>query len=143
MTFWKFLNSPIVLTIVSFLLGGVLASAISALWQRRSQKHSVQLSLSQEIISTYQEYVRFLSRKSTIKEAEEFDRLHADLLSKARISRVLYGDEIADELISLAKRLANVQHLRLKGDFEHAENQREKAYKCADNVIEKIFKILG
>ena len=69
--------------------------------------------------------MRFLRRKSTIEDDEEFDRLHADLLSKARISRVLYGNEIADDLLSLAKRLANVQHLRIKGDTEHAEDQRD------------------
>jgi hypothetical protein len=142
MSIWEAVNSPIILTIISFLLVGVLASAISAAWQRRSQRHSVRLLLAKEILDTYHEYIRYLRREETIEDPNEFDRLHSDMLSKATMAKVLFNKDIAHRLRELAHKLANVQDLRVQGRVQKAQNKRTEVIIDTDAVIERIFMLL-
>jgi hypothetical protein len=146
MELWDLLNSPIILTIVSFLLVGVLASAISAAWQRRSQRHSLRLILAQEILRAYHNYIRYLRRRDNIEDTDEFSELHAEMLSRSGMAKVLFDEEIALGLGRIANKLATVQDLRLKAhssdrpklDRAYKRNL-EDAYAEARLVIEAMF----
>jgi hypothetical protein len=131
------------------MFGGVLATAISAAWQRRSQRHSVRLMLSQEILKTYHQYLRYLKRNDNYEDTEEFDQLHSDMLSKCGMAKVLFGEELAIGLQKLAAKLANIQNLRLQAH----NNQRPKTKRAfeknftevmfeARQVIEEMFNVL-
>ena len=98
MTVWDILNSSLSITIISFILGGILASAISAAWQRRAQRHSLRLTFLNDILNTYHEYVRFLHRNDTAEHGDVFDRYHSSMLSKTVMAKVLFGREVGNKL---------------------------------------------
>ena len=57
----ELLNSDIAITILSFLLGGVIVSWLSFTWQKRAQKHAVRLVYARELIGTCHDYSQQLS----------------------------------------------------------------------------------
>ena len=139
MNLWDIVNSPLVITIVSFILGGLLVAVVSAKLQQRAQRHAVRLSVTRELLSIYHEYIRFLRHADDPGDEAEFDRIHAEFMSRTRITRVLFSRSINDELISLAKRLANIQQLRRDGEVKHIQPKLKDAYQHAETIFESMF----
>ena len=149
MNTWDVLNSPLVLTVISFIFGGIIASAISAEWQRRSQRHSVRLVLAQEILKTYHLYLRLLKNKNNDNDQEEFDQLHSDMLSKAGMAKVIFGEKVGNRLARLTSKLASIHDLKLQAHeskrrkIEHAyENNMNELYVEGREAIEEIFNVI-
>ena len=136
---WGVLNSPLVITVVSFALGGLLVAVVSAKLQQRAQRHSVRLAITREILGVYHEYIRFLRRPKEAGDEAEFDRIHAELMSLTRITRVLFSEATNHELGRLAKRLANVQQLRREDNTEHFQEKLTDAYRHAESIFETMF----
>lgn len=137
---WEILNQPLSVTIVSFFLGSVLASFISAKWQKRSQRHSVQLGLMQDTLRCYQEYMRFLRRTDTTNDDQhEFDRLHSEFVSKAKMAKVLYNLSIGNSVVYLTQRMATVYELKQQGKHEKAMEQCKEIYQLADATFEAMY----
>jgi uncharacterized membrane protein YccC len=139
---WDALNQPLSVTIVGFLLGGVLASLISAFWQRRSQRHSVRLELMQDLLRCYQEYMRFLRRPESDTDDREFDRLHSEFVSRTKMAGVLFGAGTRDSLMLLAQRMASVHALRKEGRATKAVNKGQEIYPLADSTFEAMYLML-
>ena len=134
MSLWKILNSPLVLTVVSFLLGGILASAISAMWQRRSQKHSLRLMLAQEYLKSYHQYIRYLKRYEDF-DPDEFDHLHTDILSKCGMVRVLYGEMVGIKVQQIANKMSTIHDLR----DQAISTGREKLKRAYEKNLNEVF----
>jgi len=142
MTTWETINSPIVVTIVSFFLGGVLATAVASLMQRKSQRHAVRVQLLHDWLRAYHDYMRFLRREDMIDNQDEFDRVHAQMLSLAKIGRVMFGDHLGKQLVSLTDKMGNCHSLRASGKTTKSKNQRVEIYKQADEMIELLYALL-
>jgi hypothetical protein len=135
MDFWSVLNSPIVLTLLSFVFGSIIAAAISARWQRRSQKHSVRLLLAQEILNTYHRYIRFLKKTDNYEDVDDFDELHIDMLTKCGMAKVIFSQEVADRLKKLANKMATIQDLRLQAHY----SERHKIEKAFEKNLTDVY----
>ncbi len=146
MNIWEILNSPFIVTVISFALGGVVVALVSAKLQQRGQRHSVRLVLTREILATYHEYVRFLRRARNPEDEgddDEFDRLHAELMSRTRITKVLFSYNMHQDLTRLASRLANIQQLRRDGAQEQAKAKLIDVYQHAESIFEAMFSELN
>ena len=139
---WDFLNQPLIVTVVAFLLGGVLASVISIAMQRKGQRHSLRLEEARQITIAYYDYIRFLRRADTVDDLDRFDRLHIEMMSKARISRVVFGEEVGEALGQLAYQMQNTQNLRRQGKSTAAGSQLLTIYEDAQKLTEMMFRQL-
>jgi hypothetical protein len=141
MSWWDVLNSPIVLTMITLFWGSIVASWIASLWQKRSQQHEVKLQFAQDILKTYQDYIR-LARGSTERmQSGDFDTIHAEILSQARIASLVFKDQnIAAGWRLIVDKLANVRSLRLSGKDALAEKKIIEAFADADKTIEAMYK---
>jgi hypothetical protein len=93
MNWWDVLNSPIVLTMITLLWGSLIVSWIASLWQKRSQQYEIRLQFAKDVLKTYQEYIR-LARGSTERlQGGDFDMIHAEILSQARIASLVFKDQ--------------------------------------------------
>ena len=139
MSFWEILNSPILLTVISIVGGGILVTAISTHWQNKSRKHSVRLSLAQSIFDIYYEYIRYLNKEDLSSTQNEFDKIHSSFLSKARISKAIFNDKISKDLVSLSRRLATLRDLRIRKKTTHFYNQMQKLHIYSNEIFENVF----
>lgn len=142
MNLWDFLNSPLVITVVSFALGGLLVAFVTARLQQRAQRHSVRLAITQQLLDVYHEYIRHLRGPIESNNEADFDRVHAELMSRSRITKVLFGKSTSHELERLANRLANVQQLRKTGQHSHVPVKLSEAYRHAEQIFESMFQEL-
>jgi uncharacterized protein YjbJ (UPF0337 family) len=142
MTIWEILNSPFFLTIVSIVLGGVIATIISAAWQRRAQRHSLRMTLTKEILNLYHDYIRYIKNDDMSDAVGEFDKLHAGFISKAKMAKVLFDDEIEGKLKKIANKLATVHDLKIHGREQKAKSKYQDLFEDADEVLEKLFQFL-
>ena len=144
MNVWDTLNSPFVVAVVSFLLGGLVVSAISAAWQRRAHAHELRLDTSKEIVHTYHEYISLLRRppEDESDRDEAFDRIHSMFLSRTVMARVIFDESVSAQLRALARKLANVKNLQIDGKEVSADKQLMSAYTDAEAIVETMFKAI-
>jgi len=138
---WELLNQPLSITIVSFFLGSFLASYISAKWQKHAQRHSVRLELMRDMLKCYQEYMRFLRRKDMTNDdlQHEFDRLHPELVSKAKMVKVLYNSNIGKRMEDLTQKMANAHNLKKQDNQEKVVEKCKEIYQLADDIFETMY----
>ena len=141
MTLWEIFNSPIVLTIISLVWGSLVASWITALWQKRSHQYEVKLQYAQDIISAYQKYVRMLRSTSEHLSDKDFDELHSHIVSYSRIAQFLFkGDKVSESWMAVVDRLANIHTLRIQGrEFSLIDKKLKELYPKANVAIENMF----
>jgi uncharacterized coiled-coil DUF342 family protein len=141
-TIWEILNSPFFLTITSISLGGIIATTISAAWQRKSQRHSLRITLTKEILDLYHDYIRYIKNADVPEAVETFDRLHSGFISKAKMAKVLFNDEIESKLKKIANKLATVHDLKIHGRVQKAKSKYQDLFEDADEILEKLFQFL-
>jgi hypothetical protein len=140
MTFWQVINSPFVLTIVTLLVGGLAASTISAMWQRRAQQHAVKLQYSREILATYQAYVRRINGDRERLSGDGADELHAQMLSQAKLARFLFRDpRVGEGWKTVAADLTDAAGFKRSGHDEKASRRMIDVYRDADLAIEATY----
>jgi hypothetical protein len=142
MDIWKIINSPFIISLISVLLGGIVASIISLTWQKRAERHSMRIELLKDILRAYHEYVRFLRRDDMINNQNEFDRVHSEMLSKAKIAYVIFDNQFGKKLRTITDKMNNVHNLRKQGMIEKAEKERLEVYEQADSIIENLYLFL-
>lgn len=142
MTVWETINSPIIVTVVSFFLGGLLASVVAHGMQHRSQQHAVRVQFLHDWLRAYHEYMRYLRRDDMTDNQDEFDRVHAQMLSLAKIGHVIFGNEVGIRLVALTDKMQNSHSLRKSGRETKSKNERTEIYKKADEIIEQLYSVL-
>ena len=139
MKLWDLINSDFSITLLSFLLGGIIVTWLSSMLQRKSQKHSVRLLFIRELIGIYHDYIRFLRRDEKINNYEEFDELHTEMLSKSYMANIIFDEELGKDIRSLANKLCTCQQLREEGKLVKAEQQRVGITKDGQSIIERLY----
>jgi hypothetical protein len=141
MTFWEIINSPIVLTIISLIWGSLVASWVTALWQKRSHQYEVKLQYAQDIVNAYQKYVRMLRSTSERLSDNDFDELHSRIVSYSRIAKFLFREKkVGENWIEVVDKLANIRNLRMQGrDFLLVDKKLKELYPEANVTIENMF----
>jgi hypothetical protein len=144
MSWWEITNSPIVLTLITLVWGSAVASWVTALWQRRSHRHEVKLQYVQDVINSYQEYIRLVKGSPTRLEGEDFDEVHSRMLSQAKVAGLLFKDKSVGQGWKLViDKLANVRALRLEErDSTLTEKKLHQVFAEGDIAIERMFKEL-
>jgi hypothetical protein len=140
MNLWQILNSPLVLTIVTLLGGGLVASTISAMWQRRAQQYAAKVQYAQEIINCYHAYVRLINGNKERLTGDRADEFHAQMLAQAKLARFLFRDPHAGEAwrkVSLA--LADAAGFKRSGHDEKANKLMAHVYGNAEAAIEAMY----
>ncbi|RLC70000.1 MAG: hypothetical protein DRI81_19695 [Chloroflexi bacterium] len=144
MSFWDIVNSPVILTLVTLIWGSLVASWVTALWQKRSHHHEVKLKYAQEVTSAYQEYIRMIRSNLDRLSGKDFDDLHSHMVSQARIAGFLFRDKrIGQSWQTVIDKLASVRALRVEGrDPTLIERKLREVYEEADKAVEGMFKKL-
>ena len=129
-------NSPLVLTILGLLWGGIIASWITALWQKRNPHHELKLKYAQEVIEAYQEYIR-LVRGTKIPPRTDFDELQIAMMSHAKVVGHLYSNkEIRKLWASTIDKLSSIFDLKTKGRSQSlVENKLVEIYDDSNQAI--------
>ena len=139
MSIWDYLNSPF----ISVLLGSLAVAWITSIWQKRSQRYAIKLQYAQEIINTYQEYVRLLRNEKIT--ADELSKIHPKLLSNAKIIGFIFKDKrVGKSWTTIAGKLSNIYGMK-KQEKEKAliTEKSVEIYNEASVVIEIMFKELS
>jgi hypothetical protein len=93
MSYSDLINSPIFIALVGLVWGSLVASGVSAFWQKRSHLYEVKLQYTQNIISAYQDYTRLI-RSDVIQEPEKgYDILHPRIVSYSRIIEFIFKNK--------------------------------------------------
>ena len=104
MSYSDLINSPIFIALVGLVWGSLVASGVSAFWQKRSHLYEVKLQYTQNIISAYQDYTRLI-RSDVIQEPEKgYDILHPRIVSYSRIIEFIFKNK--SKLAGVGKKLS-------------------------------------
>lgn len=141
MNFWDLLNSPFILTLMTIVVGGFIASWLTTAWQKRSHQYQIRLELAQRILASYQAYVRLIRSNPDGLTDVEFDRLHSQLLAQAKIAKVVFTDSaIGEEWERVASRLASIRGLKMQDRDVHMIGRKlVEVYGEANSAIELMF----
>jgi len=140
---WDYLNSPFVLTLISLIIGSLIATWITALWQKRSQQYQIKLQYAQEVINIYQEYARLLRNNKVT--AEDIDKIHPRFLASVKIIGYLFKDKrVGQNWTLIASKFSNIYGLRKQGkDKTMIVTKSEEIYDDFSQVIKIMFKELS
>ena len=140
MNLWQILNSPLVLAIVTLLGGGLVASTVSAMWQRRAQQHAAKVQYAREIITCYHAYVRLINGDKEHLTGDRSDEIHAQMLAQVKLARFLFRDSQAGEgWRKVALGLADAAGLKRAGHNEKANKLMTHVYGNAESAIEAMY----
>jgi hypothetical protein len=140
MSLWQILNSPLVLAIVTLLGGGLVASTISAMWQRRAQQHAAKVQYARETINCYQAYVRLINGDKEHLTGDRTDEIHAQMLAQVKLARFLFLDPRAGEAWKkVGIDLADAAGLKRAGHNEKANKLMINVYSNAESAIEAMY----
>lgn len=140
MSLWQVLNSPIVLTTVTLLAGGLAASTISAIWQRRAQQHALKVQFARDILTVYQAYVRQINGNRERLTGDRADELHAQMLSQAKIAPFLFRDpHVGETWQRVATGLTDAAGFKRAGHDQKANNRMVDVYRSADSAIQAMY----
>jgi hypothetical protein len=140
MNLWQIINSPIVLTTVTILAGGLVASTISAMWQRRAQQHALKFQYAREILTIYQAYVRLLNGPKDRLTGDHADELHVQMLSQAKLAPFVFRDRhVGEAWQQVAARLTDAAGFRRAGHEEKAKHRMVDVYRAADSAIQGMY----
>jgi len=144
MNIWEFFNSPIILTTITLIWGSLIASWITALWQNRSHRYEVKLQYMQSITKTYQEYIRLIRDTSSNVSGENYDTLHADIVSQMKFISFLYKNKLIGEGWDIViAQLANIRGLRIEGkNTNFIDNKLKDVYPEVDKIIKLMVREL-
>lgn len=145
MSYAEIINSPSFLALVGLIWGSLVASWVSAFWQKRSRLHEVKLQYAQNIISAYQEYIRLIRSDSTQESSEDFDILHSRIVSHSRIIEFIFKNKsIGQGWTKIIDNLNSAYNLRVQGrDRSHIDRQLRNIYPKSDLVVQMMFKELA
>lgn len=116
MSTWQILNSPLVLALVGLLWGTLVASTVTARWQRRSRRQDLRIQHIRDLLDTYHEYIRILKSADGTLAGRDFDLVHAQLFSLSKMSAVIFDDpQIETQWKGVAQSMATLRDLKLKG----------------------------
>ena len=145
MSYSDLINSPIFIALVGLAWGSLVASGVSAFWQKRSHLYEVKLQYTQNIISAYQDYTRLI-RSDVIQEPEKgYDILHPRIVSYSRIIEFIFKNKsIGRGWKKIVDNLSSAYDLRLQGrNRSVVERQLDDIYPKADLLIQMMFKELA
>lgn len=143
MSTWGIINSPLALAIMSLLCGGIMASWITALWQKRANRYNAKLECSKSILSIYHEYIRLVRGDPERLQGQEFDSVHARLFTQIKIARLIFRDKgVAKGWDSVIGALANMRKLCLQKEDDLAREKLDDIFEMATIATEKMFREL-
>jgi hypothetical protein len=145
MNFWEVINSPLILTIVSLIWGSLIASWVTALWQKRSYHHQIKLQYAQEIISIYQEYLRLIRSETANISRGDFDKIHPRMVASAKLINLLFWNKRIGQIwLSVTNKLNSTCDLRIQErDRSLIDRKLRDIYPEADKAIETMFNELA
>ncbi len=143
MNLWEIANSSIVITIITLVVGSILASWLTAMWQRRAKQYEIKLQQAEKLLLIYHEYIRILKGDDTKLRGEEFDRLHSQLYALSKITGLVFKDKhVGKNWKDVADTLAKVRQLRLTGKKPRDTKVTQlfnEIYEAARVATEKMF----
>ena len=140
MSLWQVLNSPLILTVITLLGGGLAVSAISAMWQRRAQQHAAQVHYAREIMSAYQTYVRQINASREPGTSDQMDEIHAQMLTQTKLARFLFRDpRVSEDWNAVATDLTDAGGFKRTGHPEKASHRMVSVYRNAESAIEAMY----
>jgi len=143
MRLWEIVNSPIALTVTSFVFGGLMVSWLSARWQQRAQLHELRVANARDMLTAYQDYIRVIRGRTMGLNGPTFDTVHAQLLATAKVASFLFANaEVGASWQSIAGKLAAIHDCRLREQDDRAKRLLKEVYKAADQAMSLMFKEL-
>lgn len=124
--------------------GTLVASTVTAQWQRRSRRQDLRIQHIRDLLDTYHEYIRILKSTDGTLGGRDFDLVHAKLFSLGKMSAVIFDDPRIETLWKgVAQAMATLRDLKLKGkgaDFE--ERLREVCFQgelATNSMLEEVL----
>ena len=153
MSLWEIANSSIVITTVTLIVGSILASWLTAVWQRRARQYDIKLQQAEKLLLVYHEYIRILKGDGDKLRGADFDRLHSQLFALAKVASLVFKNKkVGESWKVVVEKLAEIRYLRLptqKGDGTKLEGKKPRdpqvktlfgeVYDTARVATEKMF----
>jgi hypothetical protein len=140
MSAWEILNSAVVVTVLSLLGGGIVASSVAAMWQRRNHRYTVKLQYARDILSAYHAYVRLVNGNRTRLDTEVYHEVHAQMLSLSKIAALLFEDvQVGERWLAVATGLGDAAGFRLGGRDEKTRQRMSDVYQHAASATQAMF----
>lgn len=121
--------------VVSFLGGGLITAWWAERSNRRRETRQFVFARLEELLRSYQRYVRMLRSPNIDNKAIELDSFHADFLASARLLSVFDNlSETNEPLKSIARNLANLRN------HEFTKEERDERLKEVSAAFERVTK---
>ncbi len=138
MDLWEIANSSIVITIVTLIVGSILASWLTAMWQKRARQYDIKLQQAEKILLTYHEYIRILKGDGDKLRGDDFDRLHSQLFALSKVASLVFKNKkVGNGWKEVVEMLAKIRYLRLPTEKEDGAKQDGK--KPRDPQVKALF----
>ena len=143
MDIWEIANSSIVITILTLIVGSILASSLTAMWQSRARKYDIKLEQAEKLLLIYHDYIRVLKSDDTKLYGDEFNQVHAQLLARSKIAGLVFKNKtIGESWKEVVDQFAKVRQLRLNGKAHRDPSVHgllTEIYEVARVATEKMF----